>query len=66
MTERGDGYCPQPGMRYFQCSRCGGETFKSYPQGVNMGSEIWTYEFVCAGCGQVMGLTEIRMKGGRE
>ena len=60
MTERGEGYMPHAGMRYFKCPRCGGETFKDIPQGVPMDAEIWTYEMKCTGCGQIMGLTTIR------
>lgn len=62
MTDRGEGYCPHAGMRYFKCPRCGNETFRSYPQAVPVNFDVWTFEFVCAECGQGMGLTEVREK----
>lgn len=62
MTDRGEGYCPHAGMRYFRCPRCGAEQFRSYPQSVPLNFEVWTFEFVCAECGQVIGLTENRRK----
>ena len=60
MTERGNGYIPHSGMGYFKCPRCGSETFKDIPQGIPYESEIWTFEYKCAGCGKIMGLTVIR------
>lgn len=52
------GYCPQPGQMDFRCGRCGCTTFRSYPQTVPADrSRGWTYEYACANCGQIMGLT---------
>ena len=56
-VDRGAGYCPHPGMTYFKCEVCGNETFVSYPQSVSLGSDRWTYEYHCAKCGQMHGLT---------
>lgn len=52
------GYYPQNGQMSFKCGRCGCRTFKSYPQTAPADrSKGWTYEYECANCGQIMGLT---------
>lgn len=52
------GYCPQPGQLDFKCGNCGCTAFMSYPQSVPADrSKGWTYEYFCAKCGQIMGLT---------
>ena len=54
----GDGYVPHSGMERFRCPRCGCMQFKSYPQTAPADrSKTWTWEYVCAECGQGMGLT---------
>ena len=54
----GAGYCPHAFMERFKCPRCGGVHFKSYPQSAPADrSKTWTWEYVCAKCGQGMGLT---------
>ena len=54
----GSGYVPHGGMERFRCPRCGGVHFKSYPQAAPIDrSKTWTWEYVCAKCGQGMGLT---------
>ena len=56
----GAGYCPHASMERFKCPRCGSVHFKSYPQTVPADrSKTWTYEYVCAKCGQGMGLTRV-------
>ena len=56
----GEGYCPHAFMERFKCPRCGSVHFKSYPQAVPIDrSRMWTYEYVCAKCGQGMGLTMV-------
>lgn len=56
----GAAYCPHAYMERFKCPRCGGVHFKSYPQTVPTDrSRTWTYEYVCAKCGQGMGLTMV-------
>lgn len=53
-----DGYIPHAGQLSFRCGKCGYVRFKSYPQTAPADrSKGWTYEYVCAKCGQVMGLT---------
>lgn len=53
-----NGYIPHPGQLSFKCGKCGCETFKSFPQGMPADrSKGWTYEYRCAKCGQLMGLT---------
>ena len=59
----GEGYCPHAFMERFKCPRCGSVHFKSYPQAVPADrSETWTWEYVCAKCGQGMGLTVLGVK----
>ena len=56
----GAAYCSHAYMERFKCPRCGGVHFKSYPQTVPADrSKTWTYEYVCAKCGQGMGLTRV-------
>ena len=56
----GAGYCSHAFMERFTCPRCGSVHFKSYPQTVPADrSKTWTYEYVCAKCGQGMGLTRV-------
>ena len=58
MTERGKGYAPHGGMGYFTCPSCGCGEFTTYAQSVPADrSKRWTYEYVCARCGRIMGLT---------
>lgn len=65
MTERGKGYAPHGDMKYFICPDCGCEEFTTYAQSVPADrSKRWTYEFVCAKCGRMMGL--ILGTGGEE
>ena len=55
---RGEGYCPHNGMGYFTCPNCGCGEWVSYPQSVPTDrSKTWTYEYHCARCGKMMGLT---------
>ena len=54
----GSGYVPHGGMERFTCPRCGSVHFKCYPQAAPVDrSKTWTWEYVCAKCGQGMGLT---------
>ena len=54
----GDGYCPHAFMERFKCPKCGCVHFKCYPQSVPADrTQTWTWEYVCARCGQGMGLT---------
>lgn len=56
----GAGYCPHAFMERFRCPRCGSVHFKSYAQAIPAnGTKAWTYEYVCAKCGQGMGLTRV-------
>lgn len=49
---------PQIGMSYFSCPNCGCEEFTTYAQTVPADrSKRWTYEYTCAKCGEIMGLT---------
>ena len=55
---RGEGYCPHNGMGYFTCPNCGCGEWVSYPQsGPSDRSKTWTWEYHCARCGKMMGLT---------
>ena len=59
----GDGYCPHAFMERFKCPRCGCVHFKCYPQSAPMDRGVtWTWEYVCADCGQGMGLTVVGNK----
>lgn len=60
---KGDGYCPHEGMGYFTCPNCGCGEWISYPQAVPTDGRKWTYEYNCARCGKMMGLT---LKGDEE
>lgn len=60
MINRGDGYMPHAGMKYFCCPKCGCERFKTVPQAVRVDATVWTWEYTCMECGQGMGLTVIR------
>lgn len=56
----GAGYVMHSGMERFRCPRCGCTQFKSYPQTAPADrSKTWTWEYVCAKCGQGMGLTVV-------
>lgn len=56
----GDAYVPHAYMERFKCPKCGGVHFKSYPQAAPADrSRTWTWEYVCAKCGQGMGLTVV-------
>ncbi len=60
----GSGYVPHGFMERFKCPRCGSVHFKCYPQAAPADrSKTWTWEYVCAECGQGMGLT---IKGDEE
>ena len=65
--DRGDGYLPDHGGTvYFKCPKCGCGEFDSFPQTVPAGGDVrWTYEYRCAGCKTVIGLT-LRGKDRRE
>lgn len=55
---KGDGYIPHNGMGYFTCPNCGCGEWVSYPQSTPVDrSKTWTYEYCCAKCGKMMGLT---------
>ena len=55
---RGKGYCPHDGMGFFTCPNCGCGEWESYPQAMPVDrSKTWTYEYHCARCGKMMGLT---------
>lgn len=55
---KGEGYHPHGGMGYFTCPYCGCGEWVSYPQSAPAdGSKTWTYEYHCARCGKMMGLT---------
>ena len=59
-----NGYLPHAGQVAFRCGRCGGERFKSFAQTVPADrNQAWTFEYVCADCGQIMGLSIV--SGGR-
>lgn len=51
------GYCPHRGMTNVVCPCCGGDTFVGYPQSVPADAEVWTYEYHCAQCKHMVGLT---------
>ena len=55
-----NGYIPKKGMSYFTCPRCGNGTFRSYPQSVPPGADVWTFEFECMRCRHITGLMEER------
>jgi len=52
-----EGYFPHEGMGTFVCSKCGNNTFVSYPQTIPKDASMWTFEFHCKLCGKMMGLT---------
>ena len=52
-----EGYIPHKGMGIFRCSACGGTVFETFAQSVALDAPVWTYEYNCVRCGQMMGLT---------
>ena len=53
-----EGYCPHDGMGHFTCPNCGCGEWVSYPQAAPADrSKTWTWEYHCARCGKMMGLT---------
>lgn len=57
-TRQFKGYIPHDGMGVFKCDECGGTLFTSYPQSMPAEKESrpWVYEYICVGCGHMMGL----------
>jgi hypothetical protein len=55
---KGEGYCPHGDMGYFTCPNCGCGEWKMYAQSAPADrSKTWTWEYHCARCGKMMGLT---------
>lgn len=53
-----NGYLPHGDMGFFKCDKCGHNRFVSYPQAIPIDrTRGWTYEYHCARCGRMMGLT---------
>lgn len=59
VLERGDGYLPDhDGTAYFTCPRCGCGEFDTFAQTVPADRDVrWTYEYQCARCKTIIGLT---------
>lgn len=60
----GEGYAMHKGQKCFTCDRCKGSVFRMHAQSMPADtSKAWTYEYECALCGQLMGLTLLGRKG---
>lgn len=62
MTDPTDtsGYVPHGGMSYVTCPLCGNGEFTSPPQSVPIDCPKWTYEYLCARCGHMIGMTVLK------
>ena len=58
MNDYPEGYMPHAYMGEFECKRCGCTKFKVHPQSAPADRRrTWTWEYTCAMCGHMMGLT---------
>ena len=58
------GYCPHENQSKMKCPNCGCGIFREDPQCKVVGAPVWCFEFVCTGCGYMIGI-EVEDRSGK-